>query len=53
MQGISAEPIKMNEKLLEKEYRIINIFKRERTRRDVCWYSNLREGKEVLVKLLS
>lgn len=29
MQGISAEPIKMNEKLLEKEYRIINIFKKE------------------------
>ena len=43
----------MNEKLLEKKYRAMNIFNEERTRRDVKWYSNLREGKEVLIKLLS
>lgn len=43
----------MNEKLLEKKYRAMNIFKEERTRRDVQWYINLREGKEVLIKLLS
>lgn len=31
----------------------MNIFKGERTRRDVYWYINLREGKEMLIKLLS